>query len=107
MACRTVTGHLTALPWCSKARHCPRAPLSMQEKRDAKLKEELEKFRAENPKISEQFADLKRKLADVPVEQVGRPGGGAGGAAHGDWHRRAVCGCSEGTKGGPSRVGSG
>lgn len=42
-----------------------------QERREAKLKEELEKFRAENPKIQEQFADLKRRLADVPVEQVG------------------------------------
>lgn len=47
------------------------------------MKEELEKFRAENPKISEQFADLKRKLADVPAEQVGWrgwrvPAGGQG-----------------------------
>ncbi|PRW56239.1 STABILIZED1 [Chlorella sorokiniana] len=40
-----------------------------KERREAKLKEELEKFRAENPKIQEQFADLKRKLADVPVDQ--------------------------------------
>ncbi|PSC71481.1 STABILIZED1-like [Micractinium conductrix] len=37
--------------------------------REAKLKEELEKFRADNPKIQEQFADLKRKLAEVPVDQ--------------------------------------
>jgi hypothetical protein len=37
----------------------------VQERREAKLKEELEKFRAENPKISEQFADLKRKLAGL------------------------------------------
>jgi pre-mRNA-processing factor 6 len=34
------------------------------------MKEELEKFRAENPKIQEQFADLKRKLAEVPMDQV-------------------------------------
>lgn len=57
------------------------ACLFLQERREAKLKEELEKFRAENPKIQEQFADLKRKLADVPVEQVGQGlGGGRGGA---------------------------
>lgn len=56
----------------------PRACLFLQERREAKLKEELEKFRAENPKIQEQFADLKRKLADVPVDQVGQ-GLGAGG----------------------------
>ena len=42
----------------------------LQEQRESKLKEELEKFRSDNPKISEQFADLKRKLADVPMEQV-------------------------------------
>lgn len=40
-----------------------------KERRETKLKEELEQFRAENPKIQEQFADLKRKLADVPMEQ--------------------------------------
>lgn len=57
-----------------------------QERREAKLKEELEKFRAENPKIQEQFADLKRKLAAVPVDAVrGGQGQGCGGAA-GAWH---------------------
>ena len=34
-------------------------------KREAHEKEQMEKFRRENPKISEQFADLKRKLADM------------------------------------------
>lgn len=29
------------------------------------MKEEIEKNRAENPKITEQFADLKRKLSQV------------------------------------------
>ena len=49
---------------------------ALQVQREAKLKEELEKFRADNPKIQEQFADLKRKLAEVPVDQVrsGRQG---------------------------------
>jgi hypothetical protein len=34
------------------------------------MKEQLEKMRADNPKITEQFADLKRGLAEV--------GGGGG-----------------------------
>lgn len=29
------------------------------------MKKEIEKYRAENPKITEQFADLKRQLGDV------------------------------------------
>jgi len=33
--------------------------------REARLKEEIEKYRASNPKITEQFADLKRKLGDM------------------------------------------
>ena len=37
----------------------------MQDRREARLKEEIEKYREENPKITEQFADLKRKLATV------------------------------------------
>ena len=37
----------------------------LQDRREARLKEEIEKYRAENPKITEQFADLKRKLAEV------------------------------------------
>jgi pre-mRNA-processing factor 6 len=40
-----------------------------QDRREKRLAEEIEKFRAENPKITEQFADLKRKLADVTEEQ--------------------------------------
>ena len=50
----------------------PSLPTRPQDQREAKLKEELEKFRAENPKIQEQFADLKRKLADVPLDAVRR-----------------------------------
>ena len=37
----------------------------IQDRREARLKEEIEKYRAENPKITEQFADLKRKLAGI------------------------------------------
>ena len=33
-----------------------------RERREKRLKEEIEKYRADNPKITEQFADLKRKL---------------------------------------------
>ncbi|CAN0914991.1 Protein STABILIZED1 [Linum grandiflorum] len=33
-----------------------------KDRREARLKEEIEKYRASNPKITEQFADLKRKL---------------------------------------------
>ncbi|KXZ45962.1 hypothetical protein GPECTOR_49g546 [Gonium pectorale] len=40
-----------------------------REAREKRLKEELERYRAENPKITEQFADLKRKLADVSSEE--------------------------------------
>eukprot|EP00983_Pelagomonas_calceolata_P029028 909280-Pelagomonas_calceolata.AAC.1 len=38
---------------------------AMQERREKRLKEEIERYRAENPKITEQFADLKRQLAEV------------------------------------------
>ena len=38
---------------------------SPQDRREARLKDEIEKYRAENPKITEQFADLKRKLGAV------------------------------------------
>jgi pre-mRNA-processing factor 6 len=37
--------------------------------REARLKEELEKYRRDNPKITEQFRDLKRKLGDVTYEE--------------------------------------
>ncbi|KAG6486140.1 protein STABILIZED1-like [Zingiber officinale] len=40
-----------------------------KDRREARLKQEIEKYRASNPKITEQFADLKRKLADVTPEQ--------------------------------------
>lgn len=36
--------------------------LRRKDRREARLKEEIEKYRANNPKITEQFADLKRKL---------------------------------------------
>eukprot|EP00803_Ostreobium_quekettii_P004876 evm.model.scf_1630.6 EVM.evm.TU.scf_1630.6 scf_1630:19839-27733(+) len=39
--------------------------LRRRDRREKRLKDEIEKFRSENPKITEQFADLKRKLADV------------------------------------------
>ncbi|KAJ6828622.1 putative protein STABILIZED1 [Iris pallida] len=40
-----------------------------KDRREARLKQEIEKYRASNPKITEQFADLKRKLADMSAEQ--------------------------------------
>jgi PRP1 splicing factor, N-terminal len=36
-----------------------------RDRREKRLQEELKKYRTENPKITEQFADLKRKLADI------------------------------------------
>ena len=36
-----------------------------RDQREKRLKEDLEKYRKENPKITEQFADLKRKLNEV------------------------------------------
>eukprot|EP00889_Picochlorum_renovo_P000346 jgi/Picre1/27376/NNA_000343.t1 len=39
-----------------------------RERREAKVAEGLEKFRKENPKISEQFSDLKRQLGQVAAE---------------------------------------
>lgn len=41
------------------------APHPLQERRERLMKEQLEKMRADNPKITEQFADLKRDLAQV------------------------------------------
>ena len=50
----------------------PHAPVPpVQERRDKRLKEELEQFRVKNPKITEQFADLKRKLSEVGQLLVG------------------------------------
>ncbi|GAX76424.1 hypothetical protein CEUSTIGMA_g3869.t1 [Chlamydomonas eustigma] len=40
-----------------------------RERREKRLKDEIEKYRVENPKITEQFADLKRKLAEVSSEE--------------------------------------
>ncbi|XP_057534911.1 protein STABILIZED1 [Amaranthus tricolor] len=40
-----------------------------KDKREARLKEEIEKYRASNPKITEQFADLKRKLHTLSAEE--------------------------------------
>ncbi|CAN6351044.1 unnamed protein product [Urochloa humidicola] len=40
-----------------------------RDRREARLKEEIEEYRASNPKITEQFADLKRKLADLPAHE--------------------------------------
>nr|POF06553.1 protein stabilized1 [Quercus suber] len=39
-----------------------RMDLRQKDRREARLKQEIEKYRASNPKITEQFADLKRKL---------------------------------------------
>ncbi|CAI5976632.1 unnamed protein product [Closterium sp. NIES-65] len=36
-----------------------------RDRREARLKEEIEKYRASNPKITEQFADLKRGLGQM------------------------------------------
>ncbi len=36
-----------------------------KDRREARLKKEIEKYRASNPKITEQFADLKRKLVTL------------------------------------------
>jgi hypothetical protein len=54
------------------------------------MKKEIEKYRAENPKITEQFADLKRQLAEV-VFLGGAPEGwgvGRGSAAAGTGPQR-------------------
>ncbi|GJM91116.1 hypothetical protein PR202_ga07460 [Eleusine coracana subsp. coracana] len=40
-----------------------------KDRREARLKQEIEKYRASNPKITEQFADLKRKLADLSAQE--------------------------------------
>ncbi|GKU90928.1 hypothetical protein SLEP1_g4869 [Rubroshorea leprosula] len=40
-----------------------------KDRREARLKEEIEKYRASNPKITEQFADLKRKLYTVSAQE--------------------------------------
>ena len=40
-----------------------------KDQREARLKEDLEKYRRDNPKITEQFRDLKRKLGEVSYEE--------------------------------------
>lgn len=40
-----------------------------KDRREARLKEEIEKYRASNPKITEQFADLKRKLHTMSSQE--------------------------------------
>ena len=60
MACRASTQHAVFLMRC----HC-----IGQDRREAKLKEEIEKHRKENPKITEQFADLKRKLSEISEDE--------------------------------------
>ncbi|RCV17769.1 hypothetical protein SETIT_3G246400v2 [Setaria italica] len=40
-----------------------------KDRREARLKQEIKKYRASNPKITEQFADLKRKLADLSAHE--------------------------------------
>ena len=40
-----------------------------RDEREARLKADLEKYRKENPKITEQFADAKRKLKEVSYEE--------------------------------------
>ena len=39
-----------------------------RDQREARLKQELDQYRKNNPKITEQFADLKRKLDQVTYE---------------------------------------
>ncbi|KAK9825509.1 hypothetical protein WJX74_002649 [Apatococcus lobatus] len=40
-----------------------------RERRESRLKDEIEKYRIENPKITEQFADIKRKLAEISNDE--------------------------------------
>ncbi|XP_028804943.1 protein STABILIZED1 [Neltuma alba] len=40
-----------------------------KDRREARLKQEIEKYRASNPKITEQFADLKRKLHTMSASE--------------------------------------
>ena len=40
-----------------------------RDRREARLKQELEEYRVKNPKITEQFADLKRKLSEVSAQE--------------------------------------
>ncbi|KAH7528301.1 hypothetical protein FEM48_Zijuj05G0058200 [Ziziphus jujuba var. spinosa] len=40
-----------------------------KDRREARLKQEIEKYRESNPKITEQFADLKRKLCTLSAQE--------------------------------------
>ncbi|KAL5232553.1 hypothetical protein ABZP36_031329 [Zizania latifolia] len=40
-----------------------------KDRREAQLKQEIKKYHASNPKITEKFADLKRKLADLSAQE--------------------------------------
>jgi pre-mRNA-processing factor 6 len=40
-----------------------------QTQREERLKKEIEEYRRNNPKITETFADLKRKLVDVSMDE--------------------------------------
>ncbi|CAM6093470.1 unnamed protein product [Calypogeia fissa] len=46
-----------------------RMDLRRKDRREARLKKEIEKYRASNPKITEQFADLKRKLVTLSAQE--------------------------------------
>ncbi|KAJ7567210.1 hypothetical protein O6H91_02G136900 [Diphasiastrum complanatum] len=46
-----------------------RMDLRRKDRREARLKKEIEKYRASNPKITEQFADLKRKLVTLSTQE--------------------------------------
>ncbi|KAH6821826.1 pre-mRNA splicing factor-like protein [Perilla frutescens var. hirtella] len=43
-----------------------------KDKREARVKEDIDKYRASNPKIMEQFTDLKRKLHTLSTEEWDR-----------------------------------
>eukprot|EP00891_Asterochloris_glomerata_P002445 jgi/Astpho2/2445/fgenesh1_pg.00044_%23_65_t len=40
-----------------------------RDRREKRMEEELKKYRTDNPKLTEQFADLKRKLGDVNEDE--------------------------------------
>ncbi|CAL5342579.1 unnamed protein product [Camellia sinensis] len=46
-----------------------RMDLRRKDRREARLKQEIEKYRASNPKITEQFSDLKRKLYTMSANE--------------------------------------
>ena len=48
---------------------CPMHGCLLSSCREDRIKEEMEKFRQERPKISQQFSDLKRGLGEVTKDQ--------------------------------------